>query len=224
MNEQKAINKDHDNDEQVTHHKSSKIIYICKAILTVLYLSYLAINDDIYSRIPLVMILITSFIIGTMIYFIFGYIYKYDKFHIIPGYNKKVEYNTYTLKSMLANIELNIMITSMLFSVIHIMTTNINASNIIRSPLVLSYAFSILSGNIFYNYKYRDKLFKKEKDKIRAKNTGFIVTVSLISISLLVMDNTLSLIYLELENNRIPIMQILLMLLPCVTIGTGWIL
>lgn len=204
--ESKVIEKQYD-------RKGTILLYVSSILLVILNI---LISAFVYKEIKIMTIFPVAIIIfiETTIFFTFGNAIKNNDFSILAGFDRKIEYNSITLKRILYSIENHIMISSIIFICIFIALGYVEVPRSIGGIIIMLYTLEFIVSIIFINIKNQDNLFKNSKDLSVAKISNRIVIVFIGIIFLLVATLVYAMEIYNIENNSIEAIKMIGIMTP----------
>lgn len=175
-----------------------------QSLLSILYIIlciYLEKNRLIFYFSGILPLLMNATIVGA-----FGYSVKHDDFTMIAGYCDDVDYHKEVLKEMLVSIQHHIVLLSFGIHVLLYLSLFIEASFIFLSISIVMYIANVIVTILFMNYRYRNRMFVHEKDRVKIKKAIPILLSFLGKFTLGIVVFISSCQLYELKNNTPEIM------------------
>lgn len=177
------------------------VLCICAYVINSALLS-------IFSMGTLICMFVLCLPIQVFLHIYFSNAIAHDSFNGIAGFDDRIEYNYCEVKKMLVQINLQIGIMStvyiFLFCVMNCMDLEFKWLN---GFLIVAYTFNCTVTVLICNYKMIDKIYRKDDDKKRAKNS---MPITAIYVLLIFVGMGMVCIIFEIkgiENNTIPALK-----------------
>ena len=204
--ESKVIEKQYDRKGTILLYVSSILLVVLNILISAFVYKEIKINTIF----PVVIIIF----IETTIFFTFANAINNNDFSILAGFDKKIEYNSITLKRILYSIEAHIMISSIIFTCILIALGYFEVPKSMGGIIIILYTLELIASIIFINIKNQDTLFKNSKDLSISKISNRIVIVFMGFIILLVATLVYAFEIYNIENNSIEAIKMIGIMTP----------
>ena len=146
---------------------------------------------------------------------------KNESFNGLAGYNSKISYDVNSLKRLLTQIDMHIVMSSTVFIFLNCVSALLHLGTVVYAVIFFVYIVDYILAILINNYRMIDNLYKHNEDKERARK-GMLVSV--VYLILLLAGLLVTMIVFEvkgIENNTAPAMKVITLTILGMSFATG---